>query len=105
MESANRVPIGLSGYDALDSPWVVPAPGLTGIAITSHRAYNIVKLISSAKLSIYAAASIGACPRSKTPPRAMTAHAIRAILLAMAPTALCLPRRSATWRAQHDSRS
>jgi len=38
-----------------------------------------VKLISSAKLLIYAAASIGACPRSKTPLRAMTAHAIRAI--------------------------
>jgi hypothetical protein len=43
-----------------------------------------VKLISSAKLLIYAAASTGACPRSKTPPRAMTAHVIRAILLAMA---------------------
>src|SRR3546814_499091 len=50
MESANQVPIGLSGYDAFDCPWVVPAPGLTGLAITSHRAYNIVKLISSAKL-------------------------------------------------------
>ena len=23
MESANRVPIGFSGYDAFDSPWVV----------------------------------------------------------------------------------
>lgn len=43
-----------------------------------------MKLISSAKFLIYAAASIGACPRSNTPPRAMTAHAIRAILLAMA---------------------
>ena len=52
MESANQVPIGFSGYDAFDCPWVVPAPGLTGIAITSHRAYNIVRLIASAKLLI-----------------------------------------------------
>ena len=35
-----------------------------------------MKLISSAKLLIYAAASIGACPRSNTPPRAMTAFAL-----------------------------
>ena len=48
------------------------------------RSHDLVKLISSAKLLIYAAASIGACPRSKTPSRAITAHAIRAILLAMA---------------------
>jgi hypothetical protein len=48
MGSANQVPIGNSGYDASDRPWVVPAPGLTGIAIISHRAYNIVQLISSA---------------------------------------------------------
>ena len=48
MGSANQVPIGLTGYNASDSPWVVLVPGLTGIAIRSHRAYNIVKLIFSA---------------------------------------------------------
>ena len=36
MESANRVPFCLSGYDAFDTRWVVPVPGLTGLAITSH---------------------------------------------------------------------
>ncbi len=35
MESANWVPFCFSGYDALDSPWVVPVPGLTGLP--SHR--------------------------------------------------------------------
>lgn len=41
MESANRVPICLSGYDALEWRWVVPVPGLTGFAITSHRPNNL----------------------------------------------------------------
>jgi len=35
MESANRVPFCLSGFDALDITWVVPVPGLTGLP--SHR--------------------------------------------------------------------
>jgi hypothetical protein len=35
MESANKVPFCLSGYDVLDIRWVVPVPGLTGL--TSHR--------------------------------------------------------------------
>jgi hypothetical protein len=47
MESANKVPFCLSGYDALDCPWVVPVPGLTGIAIMSRRSHNLVKLASS----------------------------------------------------------
>ncbi len=50
MESANWVPFCLSGYDAFDCRWVVPVPGLTGLAITSHRSHNLLKLISSAKL-------------------------------------------------------
>jgi hypothetical protein len=49
MEFANRVPFCLSGYDAFDLRWVVPVPGLTGIAITSLRSHNLLKLISSAK--------------------------------------------------------
>jgi hypothetical protein len=44
MESANWVPFCLSGYDALDIEGVVPVPGLTGIAITSHRPDNLLKL-------------------------------------------------------------
>lgn len=43
MESANWVPICLPGYDASDIPWVVPVPGLTGFAITSHRPNNLRK--------------------------------------------------------------
>ena len=31
MESANKVPFCLSGYDALDIRWVVRVPGLTGL--------------------------------------------------------------------------
>src|SRR5688572_15770802 len=50
MESANEVPFCNSGYDAFDIRWVVPVPGLTGLAITSHRSHNLVKLISSANL-------------------------------------------------------
>ena len=44
MESANWIPICLPGYDASDCPWVVPVPGLTGFAITSHRPNNLLKL-------------------------------------------------------------
>ena len=35
MESANKVPFCLSGYDARVVRWVVPGPGLTGLP--SHR--------------------------------------------------------------------
>jgi len=59
MESANRVPFCLSGYDAFDVRWVVPVPGLTGFAITSRRSHNLLKLISSAKLLKFYDASIG----------------------------------------------
>ncbi len=51
MESSNRVPICLSGYDAFAVRWVVPVPDLTGIAITSRRSHNLLKLICSAKPS------------------------------------------------------
>ena len=37
MESANRVPFCLSGYDAFDIRWVVPVLGLTDLAITTGR--------------------------------------------------------------------
>jgi hypothetical protein len=59
MESANRVPFCLSGYYAFDIVWVVPVPGLTGLAITSRRSHNLLKLISSAKPSnVYAAGAL-----------------------------------------------
>jgi hypothetical protein len=50
MESANRIPFCLSGYDAFDIRWVVPVPGLSGLAITSRRSHNLLKLISPAEL-------------------------------------------------------
>ena len=50
MEAANRVPFCLSGYDALDIRWGVPVPGLTGFAITAHRARNLLKLIPQLNL-------------------------------------------------------
>jgi hypothetical protein len=62
MESANRVPICLPGYDASDCRWVVPVPGLTGFAITSHRPNNLLKLYLS--LALFYAASMGVWQRS-----------------------------------------
>ena len=59
MESANKIPFCLSGYDAFDIRWVVPVPGLTGLAITSRRSHNLVKLIPSANLLARHAASGG----------------------------------------------
>ena len=59
MGSANQVPFCFSGYDAFDIRWVVPVPGLTGLAITSHRSHNLLKPISSAKLLKFYAASTG----------------------------------------------
>jgi hypothetical protein len=35
MESANKVPFSVAGYDALDIGRVIPVPGLTGLP--SHR--------------------------------------------------------------------
>jgi hypothetical protein len=69
MESANKVPFCLTGYDALDIAWVVPVPALTG-AITSHRARNLVKLVFfSAKSSIAVyAANVGRHDRSRHVP-------------------------------------
>lgn len=40
MGSANEVPFCFAGYDALDIRWGVLIPGLTGLAITSHRPRN-----------------------------------------------------------------
>ena len=50
MGSANKVPICLSGYDASDRRRVVLVPGLTGIAITSLRSYNLVEPIDQLEL-------------------------------------------------------
>jgi hypothetical protein len=50
MESANWVPFCFAGYDASDISRVVPVPGLTGLAITSPRSRNLLKLMSSAEL-------------------------------------------------------
>jgi hypothetical protein len=63
MESANKVPFCLSGYDALDHHLVFLVPGLTGIAITSRRSHNLVKLISSAKPLFHHAASVASGAR------------------------------------------
>ncbi len=88
MESANKVPFCLSGYDASDVPWVVPVPGLTGLAITSHRSHNLVKLISSPNLlARHAASSAGMCAGWYTSQRLMTAQTIRAVLLPIATVA------------------
>lgn len=43
MGSANKVLIWFSGYYASDRQWVVLIPGLTGIAITSLRSYNLME--------------------------------------------------------------
>lgn len=50
MGSANKVPICLAGYNAADSPWVVPVPGLTGFAITSRRSHNLTEPIGRLEL-------------------------------------------------------
>jgi hypothetical protein len=33
----------LCSYDASDIAWVVPVPGLTGLAITSRRSHNLME--------------------------------------------------------------
>lgn len=43
MGSANRAPICFAGYDASDIARVIPVPGLTGLAITSRRSYNLIE--------------------------------------------------------------
>jgi hypothetical protein len=50
MGSANKVPICFAGYDASDIAWVVPVPGLTGLAITSRRSYNLIEPIDRLEL-------------------------------------------------------
>lgn len=50
MGSANKVPIWFSGYRASDCRWVVLVPGLTGIAITSLRSYNLVEPVDRLEL-------------------------------------------------------
>ena len=45
MVSASWVPLCFAGYDASDIAWVVPVPGLTGLAITSRRSYNLIEPI------------------------------------------------------------
>lgn len=52
MGSANKVPICLAGYNASDSPWVVPVPGLTGFAITSRRSHNLTEPIGRHELFV-----------------------------------------------------
>ena len=50
MGSANKVPICFAGYDASDIAWVIPVPGLTGLAITSRRSYNLIEPIDRLEL-------------------------------------------------------
>ena len=50
MGSANKVPICFAGYDASDIAWVVPVPGLTGLAITSRRSHNLMEPIDRLEL-------------------------------------------------------
>src|SRR3974377_1927028 len=45
MESANKVPFCLSGYDALDNSVGCPCSRSDRFAITSHSSRNLVKLI------------------------------------------------------------
>jgi len=53
MGSANGIPICLSGYDASDIRWVVPVPGLTGLAITSRRSHNLMEPIDRLQLFLF----------------------------------------------------
>ncbi|GBQ39618.1 hypothetical protein AA19596_2444 [Acetobacter fabarum DSM 19596] len=45
MGSANKVPFYFSGYDALDTKWVVSVLGLTDIAIMSPRSCNLLRSV------------------------------------------------------------
>ena len=49
MGSANKVPVCSAGSDASDLYWVVPVPGLTGLAITSRRSHNLTEPIIPAR--------------------------------------------------------
>lgn len=53
MGSANKVPIWFSGCRASDCPWVVLVPGLTGIAITSRRSYNLMEPVDRLELFLF----------------------------------------------------
>ena len=89
MSSANKFPLCLSGCDALDIRWVVLVPGLTGLPSQSHRARNLVKLISSSAkpFVVVYAASAGRWPVRKISPRTMIAQMIRVVLFAIATVA------------------
>ena len=50
MGSANKVPICFAGYDAFDIAVGCPCPGLTGLAITSRRSYNLIEPIDRLEL-------------------------------------------------------
>src|SRR5262245_5333702 len=50
MGSTNKVPVCFAGYDASDIRRVVPVSGLTGLAITSRRSYNLIEPIDRLKL-------------------------------------------------------
>ena len=59
MGSANKVPICFAGYDASDIAWVVLVPGLTGLAITSRRSYNLIEPID--RLELIYASRVSSC--------------------------------------------
>ena len=40
MESANKVPFSVSGYDALDIGRIIPVPGLTGLPVLPLDGYQ-----------------------------------------------------------------
>jgi hypothetical protein len=61
MGSANKVPICFAGYDASDIAWVVPVPGLTGLAITSRRSYNLIEPID--RLELISASTVSSSAR------------------------------------------
>jgi hypothetical protein len=87
IECANWVPFSLSGYNAFGIRRVVPVPGLIGLAITSRRCHDRLKLISSAKPAKFDAANIGVWDFRYSSPCVVTAQTICAILSAMATVA------------------
>lgn len=97
--SANKVRSALQAVTPMTFAGLSLFPVRPVCSITSLCSHNLVKLISSAKLLVSHAASIGAWPRSKTPPRVMIAQAIRAIRWRWQPRQ---PGR-AFWRAARQS--
>jgi hypothetical protein len=83
MGSANRVPLCLSDCDASGIPWVVPAPGLTGLAITSRHSRNLeqpgvtrLNLLSLAQLVSGCVCAMGFSAHHQRPndPRHLVGH-------------------------------